>query len=334
MRIVLDAMGTDNFPHPDVQGAVLAAEQTENTIILVGDENLIKSELSSHSYPKGKIEVIHAPDVITMDDKPSVAAKQKPESSIHVGLNLVRDGSADAFVTAGNTGAAYAIAMLYAIKRIPGVKRPALTAIFPIHNNPVMFLDVGANADSKSEWLSQFAVMGNVYSKNVLKVAEPRIGLLSNGEEEGKGNQLIAETHNLLENHSHLNFIGNIEPEDILNGATDVVITDGFTGNILIKTFEATVRYVSNSIRDELARTPVSIIGGLLSRGAFRRVRNQVDSFEVGGAPLLGVNGVVIIAHGRSDPRAIKNAIVQAQRAVTGNAVAIIAERIAETSTG
>ena len=331
MRIALDAMGTDNHPQPDVQGAVLAVQQTQGTVILVGDEKRIRRELEAYEYPSDSIEIVHAQEVITMDDKPSVVGKKKFNSSMHIGMNLVRDGSADGFVTAGNTGAAQAIAMLQSLRRIPGVKRPALSAIFPIHSELVMFLDAGANTDSKPEWLLQYAVMGSIYSKNVLKVEESRIGLLSNGEEEGKGNQLVAETRELLVNRTDLNFIGNIEPDGILNGDVDVVVTDGFTGNILIKTFEATVRYVSNNIRDELARSPVSILGGLLSRGAFKRVRNRVDSFEVGGAPLLGVNGVVIIAHGRSDGRAIKNAIVQAQRAVEGNTVSIIAERVAET---
>jgi glycerol-3-phosphate acyltransferase PlsX len=332
MRIVLDAMGTDNHPQPDVQGAVLAVKQTQNTIVLVGDENLIRRELASHEYPSDRIEIVHAEDVITMNDKPSTVGKQKPNSSMQIGMNLVRDGSAHGFVTAGNTGAAHAIAMLHSLKRIPGVKRPALSVIFPIRGEPVMFLDVGANTDSKPEWLLQYALMGSIYSRNVLNVEESRIGLLSNGEEAGKGNQLVTETRELLVNRTDLNFVGNVEPDDILNGDVDVVVTDGFSGNILIKTFEATVRYVSNNIRDELARSPVSIVGGLLSRGAFKRVRNRVDSFEVGGAPLLGVNGVVIIAHGRSDARAIKNAIVQAQRAVEGNTVSIIAERVAQTT--
>lgn len=329
MKIVVDAMGTDAYPTADVAGAVMAAREFRDTVILTGDENAIRQELGKHNTHGLKLEVVHASDIITMEDKPSIVGKSKPNSSMHVGMNLVKQGQADGFVTAGNTGAAHAIAMLYTLKRIQGVKRPALTAIFPINKKPVIFLDVGANADSKPEWLAQFAIMGNLYASKVLKLDRPQVGLLSNGEEEGKGNQLIQETSALLA-HMSLNFIGNVEPKEVLHARADVVVSDGFTGNILIKTFEASTRYLGNIIRDEIRGDVFSTLGGLLARRAFRRARRRIDTFEVGGAPLLGVNGVVIISHGSSTSAAVKNAIHQARKAVEGRVIEAITAGIAE----
>lgn len=327
MRIVVDALGTDHRPGPDVAGAVLAAQQTKYTIILVGDERKIKRELSQHKTQGLPIEIIHADDEILMADKPSIAAKEKRASSMHIGLNLVKDGHADAFVTAGNTGTAYAVAMLYSIGRIRGVKRPALSGIFPIAGKPVIFLDIGANSDAKPEWLEQFAIMGSIYARSALKLDQPRVGLLSNGEEEGKGTQIIQDAGHLITSLP-LNYIGNVEPGDIMNGKVDVVVADGFTGNILIKTFEASTRYLANTIRDEIKATVLTNIGGMLARSAFARARKHMDTGEIGGAPLLGVNGVVIIGHGRSDAVAVKNAILQASTAVQGGVIEDIRREI------
>lgn len=329
MNIVVDAMGTDACPVADIAGAVIAAHEFRDTIILTGDESTIKQELNKHNTQGLKLEVVHASDVITMNDKPGIVGKSKPNSSMHVGMNLVKQGQADAFVTAGNTGAAHAIAMLYTLKRIQGVKRPALTAIFPINKKPVIFLDVGANADSKPEWLAQFAIMGNLYASRVLKLERPRVGLLSNGEEEGKGTQLIQEASQYMA-HMPLQFIGNVEPKEVLHAKADVVVCDGFTGNILIKTFEASTRYLANIIRDEIRSDVFSMIGGHLARQAFNRARRRIDTSEVGGAPLLGVNGIVIISHGSSSPSAIKNAINQARKAVEGRVIEAITAGIAE----
>lgn len=328
MRIAVDAMGSDARPLPDIEGAVMAARESRDTILLVGDEHRIRQELEKYDTNGLPLEVIHAAHEILMKDRPSVVGKEKPESSMHVGMNLVKDGQADAFVTAGNTGAAYAIAMLHTLRRIPNVKRPALSIIFPVKNKRMIFLDVGANADAKAEWLVQFAIMGNIYAQKALSIPNPRIGILSNGEEEGKGNLLVKETDALLQQLG-LNYIGNVEPEDIHHGRTEVVVTDGFTGNILVKTFEATARYLTGTIRDELTSSVFTSIGALLARPAFRRVRNQMDPSEVGGAPLLGVNGIVIIGHGNSDARAIKNAIFQAKRAAQGQIIESIREGIA-----
>lgn len=329
MRIVVDAMGSDTFPKPDVHGAILAAEAGKK-VILVGQETLIKQELDLYKpAQRQNIELIHAEEVIAMSDKPSVVGKEKPNSSMHIGMNLVRDGEADGFVTAGNTGAAHAIAMLFSLKRIKGVKRPALSLIFSIYDKPVIILDVGANADSKSEWLVQFAMMGSIYANLALGLPAPRVALMSNGEEEGKGTQTILETRTLIR-ETNLNFIGNIEPKDMHNNAADVIVTDGFTGNILIKTFEASTRYLSNIIREELRASIISTIGALFARSAFNRVRRRVDPSEIGGAPLLGVNGTVIIAHGRSDGFAIKNAIHQAEIAAKAGIVEAIRSNISD----
>ena len=329
MRIVIDAMGSDNHPGPDVEGGVLAARESGDTIVLVGDQALIERHLKQHNTTNLDIEIIHAPQKVDMSDKPATVGKLKPDSSMHIGMNLVADGHADAFVTVGNTGAAHAIAMLHTLRRIHGVKRPALSAIFRIADHPAIFLDIGANTDSKPEWLAQFAVMGNVYATNALGLVQPRVGLLSVGEEDGKGDLLVRESGEILQ-HSSLNYVGNIEPLDILHGHVDVVVCDGFVGNILLKTFEATSRYLVNLIRDEIKQDVVSSIGGLLSRPAFNRVRSRTDTAEVGGAPLLGVNGIVVIGHGSASAKAIKNATLQARQAVLGGVIEAIQAGIVE----
>lgn len=320
MRIVVDAMGSDDHPGPDVAGAVLAAREYGDTLIVVGDEAALKRELAQHTTNGLKIEVVHASDVITMEDKPSAVGKSKPSSSMHVGMNLVRDGQADAFVSAGNTGAALAVATLYSLRRIPGVKRPALSAIVRVRGRSVILLDVGANADSKPDWLAQFALMGDIYAKSLLGVTSPRVGLLSNGEEEGKGNDLVRETGPLLR-ALPLNFIGNVEPKDIVKDHADVIVSDGFVGNIMLKSLEAATSMVVSLLREELMSSVVTKVGAALSRPAFKSVARQIDPFETGGAPLLGVNGVVIIGHGRSNATAIKNAVSQARKAVQGGVI-------------
>jgi len=330
MRIALDAMGSDACPVPDVAGAVLAAKEYGDTVVLVGDRPLIERELAKHQTNGLQLEVVHAGQAITMSDKPSVVGKDKPDSSMHVGMRLVKDGKADGFVTAGNTGAAHAIAMLFTLRRIAGVKRPALSAIFRIAGKPMIFLDIGANADSKPEWLMQFALMGKIYAQNALGLHTPRVGLLSNGEEEGKGSQLVRETADILQ-ELPFNFVGNIEPKEVLAGRADVVVSDGFTGNILVKTFEASTRYLVRLIRDEIKRSVFSMLGGLLIRPALLGVRKKIDTAEVGGAPLLGVNGVVIIGHGSSNAYAVKNAIHQARLAVSGNIIEAIRDGIKST---
>jgi len=323
MRIVLDAMGSDNYPAPDVTGAVLAAREWGDEIILVGRESDIRQELARHDTAGLKLEIVHASEVIEMDDKPAWAAREKNDSSMHVGMNLVRDGEAQAYVTAGNTGGVLAVATLRTLRRIRGIKRPALVAILPLPAGRVVALDIGANADCRPEYLLQFALMGSIYAQAVLDCAEPRVALLSNGEEPGKGNALVKETYKLLAD-SDLNFIGNIEPKEALTHHADVLISDGFTGNIFIKTIEGMAAMLTDFLRDEIKAKPLTALGGLLVKPAFGRVARHVDPFEVGGGPLLGVNGVVIIGHGRSNGRAIRSAIGQARKAVQGEVVEAI----------
>jgi len=328
MKIAIDAMGSDNRPLPDVAGSVAAAREFDETIILVGDQGRIEAELAKYDTVGLPLEIMHAPDEITMTDKPSEVVKGKPASSIHVGLGLVRDGAADAFVTVGNTGAVLAVSMLrrVGLGRIPGVKRPGLGVVFPIKERPFL-IDSGANADSKAEFLLQFALMGSVYMERVHQVRQPRIGLISNGEEEGKGTELVKEAMALLQT-SNLNYIGNIEPKEFMFGAADVAVTDGFSGNLIMKTSEAIARYMSETIREEIRANPISSVGGLLAKPAFARVRRQLDPEEVGGAPLLGVNGVVIIGHGRSGAHGIKQAVGQARVVVQSGVVDAIREGI------
>lgn len=333
MKIVLDGMGSDNYPTPDVAGAVQAAREWGDEIILVGRENLIREELSRFDLTGLDLHVVHAADVIEMEDEPAWAAREKTDSSMHVGLGLVRNGEADAFVSAGNTGGALAVATLHTLRRIRGVKRPALAILMPLPDARVVALDIGANVDCRPEFLRQFAMMGDVYARAVVGCDTPRVALLSNGEEPGKGNGLVKETYKLLE-ETPLNFVGNVEPKDAIAGQADVVVTDGFSGNIFIKTMEATAKMLSGLIRDEIKAGPLTALGGLLAKPAFSRVARRIDPFEVGGGPLLGVNGVVIIGHGRTNALGIKSAIGQARRAVEGGVVNAIQNGIAERSKG
>ncbi len=329
MRIAVDAMGSDNCPGPDVLGAVMAASETDLKIILVGDDKRVSAALGKHRTNGLPIEVRHSSQAVTMTDRPAIASKGKPDSSMHVGMRMVRDGQADAFVSMGNTGAALTIATLFTLRRISGVRRPAVSGIFPIGDKIVILLDIGANTNSRPEWLLQFAQMGKIYAREVLNIPAPKVGLLSNGEEEGKGDELVRQTDPLLR-ESRMNYIGNIEPEDVFKGRVDVVISDGFLGNMLVKTFESTSRYVTRLIREEIRSDPLSLLAGALLQPAIRRVRRRADTFEVGGAPLLGVNGVVIIGHGRSNANAVCNAIKQAARAVEGNVIDAIRAGVQE----
>jgi glycerol-3-phosphate acyltransferase PlsX len=258
-----------------------------------------------------------------MTDKPSEIIRGKPDSSMHVGLQMVTQGEADAFVSAGNTGALVAVATLGVMKRIRGVKRAANMAAIPLLEGRLVFLDVGVNADCRPEFLLQFALMGSLFAEKVLGIENPRVALLSNGEEEGKGNELVRESAYLLAD-SHLNYVGNAEPKDLLSGYADVGVADGFTGNVFTKSIEAGVRLVGDVIREEISAGVVTTLGGALARPAFRRVPKRFSPEAVGGAPLLGVDGVVITAHGRSNDVAMMNAIRQARQAVEGGLVEAI----------
>jgi glycerol-3-phosphate acyltransferase PlsX len=270
--------------------------------------------LQAKDLTEGQVMLVHAPDVLEMTDKPAETARSKTDTSMSVGMNLIKSGEADAFVTAGNTGGAMATA-LFRLGRIRGVKRPAVAPAIPVKGSMTIMLDLGANADCRPEYLVQFAVMGAVYAERVYGRTNPRIGLLSNGEEAGKGNMLVKETYPLLE-ASGLNFIGNVEPKEIYGGLADVVITDGFTGNVFLKTSESVSRFLLEMVREEIQAGPLTAIGGLLAKPAFARVRKVLDPSEYGAAPLLGIDGLVFIGHGRSDAKALISAIRVARQAV------------------
>ncbi len=326
MRIVVDAMGGDHAPGEIVKGAVQAARDFGDEIVLVGREPDVKAVLGANA--PANVRVVHAGQVIEMDEHPANAVRAKPDSSMSVGLKLVKQGEADAFVSMGNTGGVLAAA-LFGLGRIPGIKRPALSTPFPTLKGFTFLLDIGANADVRPDWLVQFGLMGSVYAERILGIPNPRVGLVSNGEEETKGNELVQQAHALLK-ASPLNFIGNVEGKDVIVAhAADVVVTDGFTGNVIIKFAEALGKAMKGMIREEIMRDPLSKAGGLLAKRAFDRVGARTDDTEFGGAPLLGVNGVVIIGHGRANHVAVRNAVRVAREGVAQGIVAKIAEGVA-----
>lgn len=328
MRIALDAMGGDNAPIVTVEGAVHAARESGHEIILVGLEDVIKKELQKYDIKKLKISVKHAPEVIGMDESPAQAVRQKKDSSLAIAAKMVADGNAEAFVSAGNSGATMASALLY-MKRIAGVSRPAIATIFPTLSGICTLLDVGANVDCKPKHLLQFAVMGKIYTEKIHNIKNPRIGLLSIGEEESKGNELTLATFELLKN-TKLNFTGNVEGRDIPVGNTDVVVCDGFIGNIVLKFGEGLAEMMLKLVKNQLKAHPIAWASLPFLWSVLKGLRKKVDYSEHGGAPLLGVDGVCIIGHGRSDAKAIKNALLAASRFAEKNITAEIAKEIAE----
>ena len=307
--IALDAMGSDRAPRPEIEGAIQAARRFGIPVTLIGPEEILRAELSRHPAAASlPISIAHASEFITMDDKAVQAVRSKRDSSMRVGLRLVREGAASAFITAGNTGAAMATAKMV-LGGLPGVDRPALVAIIPTAVGSVCtLLDVGANVDCKPHNLEQFAVMGDIYFRSMFGVEKPRVGLLSIGEEEGKGNELTREAYDLLK-LLPVNFIGNVEGRDLYNGEVDVIVADGFVGNVALKTSEGVAHLVRQVLKESLAATITSQVGALLSRSAFADFKKRLDHTEYGGAPLLGVKGACFITHGSSNVNAIKNAI-------------------------
>ncbi|MHB1414561.1 MAG: phosphate acyltransferase PlsX [Chloroflexota bacterium] len=328
MKIVLDAVGGDFAPAEAVKGAVEAARQHGLQIALVGPEATVRAELAEHDTAGLALEVVDAPQVVGMDEHPVAAVRQKRRSSLAVGLGLVRDGQAQAFVSAGNSGAVLA-ASLFVLGRIEGVDRPAICAIYPTLTGPLLLLDIGANADVRPQYLQQFALLGSVYMEKALGRANPRVALLSNGEEDTKGNLVVQEAHRLLRD-SGLNFVGNVEGGDLpTGGKADVVVCDGFVGNVAIKLSEGLSESLFSLIREELSRGVVTKLAPAALRPAFRRVKRRLDYEEYGGAPLLGVKGVVIISHGRSRAKAIRNALRVAAQAAEQRLVETVAEGLA-----
>ncbi len=339
MRIVVDAFGSDHCPGPDVEGAVMAARAWGDEIILVGPEEATRAELAKHDTTGLKIRIVHAPEVLTMHDH-SDAVRAKVNASIRVGMRLVKRGEADAFVSAGNTIACLSAA-IFDLGRIRGIRRPALATLYPLSQPPTLLLDIGATADPKPEYLVQFARMGDIYARRVLGIPQPRIALLANGEEEEKGTMILRDTFRLLQ-ASELNFVGNVEPKEITRHAADVVVTDGFTGNVMIKTTEAVASFMARSLKEVATGSLLSklalvlmipgfllaVPGIALLVPAVKRLAHQLDYAEYGGALLLGVNGVVIVGHGRSNAKAVMNAVLRAREAVEARIIPNIKEEL------
>lgn len=333
VKIVVDAMGSDNYPHPDVEGAVAAAREYGVEIILVGDEQRVRPALAALNPGALPISVMHAPEMLTMEDKGMglvlKARRPNAKNSMAVGIDLVKNGAADAFVTAGNTGAA-SVTAYFRLGTLPGIDRPGLAGPFPTATGTCIVLDIGANPDCKPENLLDFAIMGSIYAERVRGIANPRIGLVSNGEEEGKGNELVKATTPLLK-ASGLNFRGNVEGKEVIGGAVDVAVTDGFTGNVILKTSEAVAKLLIDKIREAIMNGGIGTkLGGALVKPALSGIRTMLDPSQEGAAPLLGVNGLVFIGHGRSDANAIMNAVRVARAAAEAHILDHIRASVAE----
>ena len=329
MRVIVDAMGSDNAPGPDVEGAIRAARRYGCGLLLVGCEDAVRAEMAKHDVSGLSIEVSHASQVVEMHEHPAQAVREKDDASVVVGMRLLRDGAGDAFVSAGNSGGVLASALVGAgrIGRIKGIQRPAISTVLPHLHGHSFMLDIGANADARPEWLVQFGIMGAVYAEKVLGITTPRVGLLSNGEEDTKGNAVVQEAHSLLR-QSDLNFCGNVEGKDITQGKADVIVSDGFAGNVAIKTAEGTASMILTILKREIKARPLASLGALLAKPAFKVAAKTLDYREYGGGPLLGVDGVVIIAHGRSDALAMENAVRVALEAAERDVVGTIREYI------
>jgi glycerol-3-phosphate acyltransferase PlsX len=319
MTIILDAMGSDDYPFPEIIGALEAKQFISEEIILIGDKKLIVQKMEELSIDKDSFSIVNAPEIVEMWEKPVESAKKKPNNSMAVGIRLVKERKGTSFVTAGNTGGAM-FNGLRILGRMKGVQRPALSAIFPTRKGKCIVLDIGANADCRPNFLLQFAIMGSIYSEIINHVDNPRVGLISNGEEAGKGNQLVKDTYKLLEK-SNLNFIGNVEPKELFAGEADVVVTDGFTGNVFVKGSEAIAKFIVDVLKDSLMGSFRTKIGALLAKPAFNSIKSLIDPSEIGAAPLLGLDGLVLVGHGRSDSRAITSSLILAHNATESNLI-------------
>ncbi len=334
LKIAVDAMGGDQGPSVVVEGVVEVIPRLNQgeELVLVGDSERLKREIGVFSTNFLPISLVHASQVIQMDESPITALRKKKNTSIAVALSLHRQGRVDAVVSAGNTGAVMA-SSVWTLKRLEGVDRPAIASFFPTEKEPIIVLDVGANADCKPLNLYQFAVMGSIYARSILGRRNPRVGLLSIGEESSKGNELTLEAHRLL-GRSSLNFIGNLEGKDILTGDVDVVVCDGFVGNVILKFTESIERILTTHFNKHLRSNLRSKLGALLLKPVFENFRKDFDYAEYGGAPLLGIDGVSIICHGKSSPKAISNAILVARRMVKEGINEMIKQRLKENGIG
>ena len=326
MRIVVDAMGGDYAPGVVVSGAVEAVKELDVNITLVGIQDKIEAELKQHHYPKDKIEIVHAPEVVGMNEPAVTSIRKKKDSSISIGINLLKNNSYDAFISAGNTGAVVAASTIN-LGMLNGVERPAIGLTIPTLKNFSFIIDVGANADPKSQHLLQSAQMAIVYTREVLGVKNPTVGLLNIGEEAGKGTDFEKETYKLMEDHLP-NFIGNVEANEVFSGKSDCIICDGFVGNVVLKVAEGLLESTGKLLKREIKKSPWAMFGALIMKSSLGHIKKLADYSEYGGAPLLGVNGLVMISHGRSSSKAIKNAIKATQREVERNILATMMKEI------
>ena len=334
VRVALDAMGGDNAPDEIVAGAVQAARAYGFGVFLVGRKDTIRAELAKHDTGGLDLPIIHTDEVIEMDEHPANAVRRKKNASMTLALQQVRDGQALGAVSAGNSGAMMA-ASLFTLKRIAGVERPALGGIFPTKDGTCLVIDLGANTDCKPEYLQQFALMGAIYMERIFNISAPRVGLLANGEEESKGNQLVIEAHSLLKRNAStlgLNFIGNVEGRDIPLGNADVVVCDGFVGNVVLKLSEGLAETLLGMVRAEMTSSLPRKLAAAVLRPGLREMGRRLDYAEYGGVPLLGINGSAIISHGRSNAKAIKNALRVARQTAETGVAAAIAEGLAKLS--
>ena len=330
MPVAVDAMGGDSPLSIQLEGAVRAANELGIEVVLVGHETQIKDRLRNMPHSANKMRIVHCEEMVEMDESPSQALRQKKDSSIRVAMDLHKRGEVDAVVSAGNTGAAMATAK-FVLKSIPKIDRPAIATLMPStqRNSPFVILDIGANTDCKPEYLLQFALMGGAYAQTMMNIDNPRVALLNNGEEEGKGNQNLKETYPLLKK-STLNFHGNIEGKSMYQNEVDVVVCDGFVGNIALKVAEGTFDFVRSVLKQEIQNSWLAQIGSLAMRAPFQSLKDRADYSEVGGAPLLGINGVVIICHGNSKPHTIRNAILHARQCAELNLNDTISREVSE----
>jgi glycerol-3-phosphate acyltransferase PlsX len=324
MKIVVDAMGGDHAPENVVAGAVDAANAYRVPVVLVGIAQRVEAELKKYKYPKDLIEIIHAPEVVAMDDHAIASIRQKKNSSITIGIGLLKKDGYDAFISAGNTGAVVA-ASTVVLGMIPGVDRPGIGCVIPTLKKFSFMIDVGANTAAKPEHLLQYAKMAKVYARLVLEIPQPSVGLLNIGAEEGKGTELEKEAHKILEEREP-DFIGNIEANEIFTGKAHCVVCDGYVGNVALKVSEGLMESVGILMKREIKKNPIAILGALLLKSSLSEARRSIDYSEYGGAPLLGVDGLVLISHGRSSPKAIKNAIRAAIREVEHDVLGKIKE--------
>jgi glycerol-3-phosphate acyltransferase PlsX len=325
MPIVLDAMGSDEYPVPEIQAAEELYRAGEK-VILVGKKDLLVTRAAELSIDLNPIEIVDAPDIVEMTDKPVESFKQKPNNSMAIGLSLIKEKKADAFVTAGNTGAAYFNAVMI-LRKLSKISRPALAALIPVKTGKCVFMDTGANADCRPDFLLEFAVMGSAYASSVFNLPAPKVAMLSNGEESSKGNQLVKDAFPLLEK-SGLNFTGNVEPKEIYSGKVNCVVTDGFSGNVFLKSSESVAKLITDTLKESIQSSFRNKLGYLFIKPAFNDLKKMMDPSETGAAILLGVNGLVFIGHGRSDARALVSAVTLARRSLDAGLMASLRSEI------